>query len=221
MHCIILGATGLVGQELLAWALQSPVITRITAPTRRPLTPHAKLLNPIVDFANLPQDASWWQADVALCALGSTLKQAGSRQRFIEIDHDYVLQSAKFLHAAGTHTFVYNSSLGADIAAQSFYLQVKGQIETDLSHVGFASLGIVRPSLLQGGTRPDRRLAESAGLLLAKWFEPLIPKGYRAVKTSAVAQTMWQLALTAPAGLTVVESADIYALQQSGKSPSN
>ncbi len=52
MHCSILGATGLVGQELLAWALQSPVITRITAPTRRPLAAHAKLLNPIVDFAN-------------------------------------------------------------------------------------------------------------------------------------------------------------------------
>ena len=214
MHCIILGATGLVGQELLALAINSEAVTRITAPTRRPLPPHAKLFNPIVDFAKLPPEAPWWQADVALCALGSTLKQAGSRPRFVEIDHDYVLQSAEYLRAAGTPTFIYNSSVGADVAANSFYLQVKGQIETDLAAVGFPCLGIVRPSLLDGGARPERRLAESAGLVLAKLFEPLIPKGYRAVKTSAVAQAMWQLARTAQAGLTVVESADIYALQQ-------
>ena len=60
-HLLILGATGLVGQQLLQQALQDPTVSRVTAPTRKPLPPHAKLDNPIVDFAALPEKAAWWQ----------------------------------------------------------------------------------------------------------------------------------------------------------------
>jgi uncharacterized protein YbjT (DUF2867 family) len=214
MKCIILGATGLVGQQLLAQALADPRITEVIAPTRKPLPAAAKLTNPIVDFAQLPEQAVWWQADVALCALGTTLKQAGSKSRFIEVDHDYVLQSAKLMRKAGTPVFVYNSSLGANPHAKSFYLQVKGQIETDLSELGFQSLGIVRPSLLDGGPRPDNRVAERIGLVVAKLLGPVVPQRYRAVKTDAVAAMMWQLATTAAPGTTIVGSAAIYQMQQ-------
>ena len=214
MKCIILGATGLVGQQLLAQALANPQISEVIAPTRKPLPACAKLTNPIVDFAQLPEQAAWWQADIALCALGTTLKQAGSRGRFIEVDHDYVLQSAKLMLKAGTPVFVYNSSLGANPHASSFYLQVKGQIETDLTELGFQSLGIVRPSLLDGGPRPDNRVAERIGLVVAKLLGPVVPKRYRAVKTDAVAAMMWQLAITAAHGKTIVESDVIYRMQQ-------
>ncbi len=214
MKCIILGATGLVGQHLLAQALANPEISEVIAPTRRPLPPAAKLTNPIVNFAQLPEQAAWWQADVALCALGTTLKQAGSKSRFIEVDHDYVVHTAKLMLKAGTPMFVYNSSLGANPHAKSFYLQVKGQIETDLSELGFQSLGIVRPSLLDGGPRPDNRLAERFGVAIAKLLGPVVPKRYRAVKTDAVAAMMWQLATTAAPGTTIVGSDAIYQMQQ-------
>jgi hypothetical protein len=110
--------------------------------------------------------------------------------------------------------FVYNSSLGANPGASSFYLQVKGQIETDLSELGFQSLGIVRPSFLDGGPRPDNRIAERCAVAIAKLLAPLLPKRYCAVKTTAVATMMWQLAITAAQGKTIVESDAIYALQQ-------
>jgi len=73
---LIIGASGQVGQELLQLALQHPDILRVVAPSRRPLPSHAKLENPIVDFDKLPEDAPWWKADFALCALGTTLRQA-------------------------------------------------------------------------------------------------------------------------------------------------
>lgn len=214
MKCIILGATGLVGQQLLARALANPEIREVIAPTRRPLPKAAKLTNPIIDFAQLPEEAEWWHADIALCALGTTLKQAGSKSRFIEVDHDYVLHSAKLMLKAGTPVFIYNSSLGANPGARSFYLQVKGQIETDLTALGFQSLGIVQPSLLDGGPRPDNRLAERFGVAIAKLLGPVVPKRYRAVKTDAVAAMMWQLATTAAPGTTIVGSDAIYQIQQ-------
>ena len=79
---LILGATGLVGARLLAQALDDRRFERITAPTRRPLAPRERLVNPVVDFEQLPGDATWWQADAVVCALGTTLAQAGSRDAF-------------------------------------------------------------------------------------------------------------------------------------------
>lgn len=214
MKCIIFGATGLVGQQLLQLALHDPRVIEVIAPTRKALSTHPKLRNPLVDFAHLPLDAHWWQADFALCALGTTMKQAGTRQRFFEIDHDYVLQAASACQKAGTPTWVYNSSLGADPQAKSFYLQVKGQIESDLSQLGFASLSIVRPSFLDGGARPEHRVGEAIAIHIAKFIEPLLPERYRAVSTKKVASMMWQLAIMSAHGHKLIESEQIYQLPE-------
>ena len=56
---LILGATGLVGYQALQMALADERIAQVIAPTRRALTPHLKLRNPIVSFSALPQ-ADWW-----------------------------------------------------------------------------------------------------------------------------------------------------------------
>ncbi len=203
---LILGATGLVGARLLALALDDPRFEHITAPTRRPLAPRERLDNPIVDFEQLPAQAPWWQADALVCALGTTLAQAGSREAFRRVDHDYVLTAALHARRAGTGTFVLNSSLGADPAAGSFYLRVKGEIEQDLRAVGFGSLTLVRPSLLDGGPRPDSRPGEAVGLVFARLLRPLLPRRVRAVSTERVARAMLQAALAAPAGVRVIES---------------
>jgi uncharacterized protein YbjT (DUF2867 family) len=203
---LILGATGLVGARLLAAALADPAIKRIVAPTRRPLPAQAKLENPIVDFDALPVAASWWKADAVVCALGTTMKQAGSAAAFRQVDHDYVLAAAAAAQAAGTTVFVLNSSLGASVLAPSLYLRVKGEIERDVGKLGFASITSVRPSLLDGGQRPDWRPAETVGLLVAGLFKPLIPRRYRPVSTAAVAACMLKAAAQARPGQEVIES---------------
>ena len=111
---LIIGASGQVGQAMLQLALQDVDILKVVAPSRRPLSPHAKLENPIVDFDKLPEDAPWWKADFALCTLGTTLRQAKSEAGFYRADHDYVLATAKLAHRAGTPVFGLVSSLGAN-----------------------------------------------------------------------------------------------------------
>jgi uncharacterized protein YbjT (DUF2867 family) len=211
MKCIILGATGLVGHQLLKQALDNPKYSEVIAPTRKTLPPHAKLHNPIVDFSALPADAPWWQADVVVCALGTTMKIAGSREAFWSIDHDYVILAAKIAKQSGVSVFIYNSSLGADPQSKSFYLQVKGKIEQDLAAIGFSRLGIVRPSFLDGGARPEKRSGERIAIFFAKMLAPLIPKRYRAVGTSKVASAMWALAHSQENGKLILESDAIYS----------
>ena len=203
---LILGATGQVGQALLELALQHPEISRVVAPTRRPLPPHAKLDNPLVDFEQLPEDAAWWKSDLTLCALGTTLRQTKSKAGFYRVDHDYVLVAAKLARRAGTPTFGLVSSLGADASSRLFYLRVKGETEQTLATLGFVSRVIMRPSLLIGGTRANARLLEAFGLFLGKCLASLLPRRYRAVTTLQVAQALLKACLQAPAGLLVIES---------------
>jgi uncharacterized protein YbjT (DUF2867 family) len=202
---IILGATGQVGSQLLSLALSDQRIASVYAPTRHPLRAHPKLSNPIIDYGKLPE-ADWWHADAVLCALGTTIKQAGTKAAFRKVDHDYVLAAAKRAKTAGCRIFVLNSSLGADASSGNFYLKVKGEIEQALSKLGIESLTFIRPSLLDGGPRPERRYGEEIGLWLGKRLMLLIPMRYRPVSTKTVAKAMLEAALRPKSGLNIVES---------------
>jgi uncharacterized protein YbjT (DUF2867 family) len=203
---LILGATGQVGRHLLRLALDHPEVGQVVAPTRRALPPHARLNNPIVDYRQLP-DADWWAADAALCALGTTLRQAGSQEAFREVDHDHVVAAARRARTAGTPAFVLVSSVRADAASSSFYLRVKGRTEDSLAAMGFDSLTLLRPALMDPGTeRHDSRPAESLGLRLMKLAGGLLPRRYRVVSTEDVAAVMLHSALAAVPGRQVLES---------------
>ena len=107
---LLAGATGLVGQATLQRALASTAVSEVVAPTRRPLPAHPKLLNPVVDFDALPGDAAWWQADAVACALGTTIRDAGSREAFRRVDHDYCLAIARHAHAHGAQGHVVGAA---------------------------------------------------------------------------------------------------------------
>ncbi|MDP3008066.1 MAG: hypothetical protein Q8N30_03240 [Methylococcales bacterium] len=203
---LILGATGQVGQELLQFALQHPDISRVVAPTRRPLPAHAKLDNPLVDFEQLPEDAAWWKVDLTVCALGTTLRQTKSKAGFYRVDHDYVLAAATLAQRAGTPTFGLVSSLDANASSRLFYLKVKGETEQALGALGFVSLVIARPSLLIGGTRGNARPLEAFGLFLGQHLASLLPRRYQAITTRQVAHSLLEACLSAPAGLHIIES---------------
>jgi uncharacterized protein YbjT (DUF2867 family) len=207
---LVIGGSGLVGQQIIAQALVHQDVGRVVAPTRRPLAAHEKLFNPIVDFTQLSAEADWWQADATLCTLGTTRKQAGSDAAFRKIDHDYVIAAASLTRNADTPVFVYNSSLGANAAAGSLYLRVKGETEQDLQNFGFVTFSVVRPSLLDGGPRPDFRLGETFALWFARVLAPLIPKRYRAVPVCAVATAMLAEALQARPGKHIIESDQLH-----------
>lgn len=207
---LLFGATGMVGQQLLRQAFVSENVFRVIAPTRKALSEHPKLVNPVIDFEELPINATWWKADAILSALGTTIKQAGSKDQFRRVDYDYVLKFALLAKQAGTPCFVLNSSLGANPEAKGFYLQVKGELERGIEKLQFDSLSIIRPSLLDAGQRPENRIGEEIGLWFGKKLSWLIPKRYQPIATANVARAMLCAAIEANAGVEIIESEQLH-----------
>ena len=205
---LLAGASGLVGQAVLKQCLADPRITQVFAPTRRALPTHAELLNPIVDFSALPEDAAWWKADAVICTLGTTIRQAGSKEAFRQVDHHYPLALATLAQRHGTPTFALTSAMGADPGSRIFYSRTKGELERDLSAMGFTSLTLVRPGLL-GGERATVRPRESFAMALLSAVEPVLPPRYRVVPAEQVAAVLLRSAMAAVPGIQVIESASI------------
>ncbi len=202
---LLAGSTGLVGQAALALALSDDRIGTVVAPTRRPLPPHPRLLNPVIDFERLDADADYWRADAMICALGTTLRDAGSRAAFVRVDFDYPLAIARLSHRHGAGTLAVVSAAGARADSRVFYSRTKGELEQALAACGFASLTFVRPALL-GGERARRRTGEHLALRLLSALEPIVPARYRVVPASAVAAALLDAVHAASPGLRIIES---------------
>ncbi len=209
MKVMLVGATGLVGGQVLQQLLDDDRCDAVVAPTRRPLGVSAPaLFNPVVDFEQLPLDAGWWAVDAVICALGSTIRQAGSREVFARIDHDYPLQVATQAKAHGAHAFVLNSAMGADPGSRFFYNQVKGRLEQDLRGLGYPSLTLVRPGLI-GGERSERRTGEHLASLVLGALGPVLPRAWRINPAERIAAAMVDAALEPGPGVHIVGSADL------------
>lgn len=205
MKLILVGSTGLVGTEVLKLALENSQITQIVSFTRSHLPIHAKLKNIIVDFENLPQDLGLWKADAVICTLGTTIRSAGSKEAFKKIDHDYVVNVAKFSHQAGTPVFIYNSAKGANASSFIFYTKIKGLIEKNLIEMGFNSVVIVRPGII-GGPRKEHRAAEEVIKSLTKTFSFALPKSWQINPAHNIAKKMIEAALSPMPGFVFIES---------------
>ena len=202
MKVLLLGATGAVGAEALRLALADPAI-EVLAPTRRALPAAPRLVNP-VDAAGEWADSPPWRSDAVLCTLGTTIAKAGSQAAFTAIDHDLVLRLLRRAHAAGTPTAVLVSSLGAS-ARGNFYLRTKHAVEEAAAAIGFRSLTILRPSMIDT-ERSESRPAERIGLVAMKALAALIPRRYRAVPATRIAAAMLDAARAAEPGRQVIES---------------
>lgn len=204
MKLLLVGASGLVGSHVLKLALHDPRISEVVAPSRRALSAHAKLQNPIVDFENLPEDASWWQdIDAVICTLGTTMKAAGSRENFYRVDHDYPLAFAQIAQRHGTTTYVLNSAIGADASSRVFYNQVKGKLEQDLAALEFRSLTAVRPGVI-GGQRSEFRFGESILVTILGVLKPVLPLRWRINPASRIASTLIEAAINPAPGIHVI-----------------
>jgi uncharacterized protein YbjT (DUF2867 family) len=213
MTALLAGASGLIGRQL-AQQWVGPGLLHLLV--RRPLEPAgaAPALQRVhvVDFTALP---ALPEADRAYCCLGTTIKDAGSQAAFRAVDLDAVLAFARAAHRAGVQRFAIVSALGASPRSPGFYNRVKGEMEEALAGLGFASLVVVRPSLLAGDRAAlgqPARTAERLALALAAPLAPLIPKAWQPVAAATVARAMQRALADARPGVRIVESAELQEL---------
>jgi uncharacterized protein YbjT (DUF2867 family) len=159
-----------------------------------------------VDFDRLDAHRDALVADQLICALGTTIKVAGSRERFRLVDRDYPLALARLGLEQGVRHFLLVSALGADAHSRVFYNRVKGELEDALAALPLRSLSIVRPSLLLG-RRAEFRLGEQ----VLKRLAFLVPGKYGPVHARDVAAALVRLAKEDAPGRRIVESAELRA----------
>ena len=200
MKILILGATGLVGRNALAQALARPAITQVIAPTRKPLTKHDKLTNPVAeDLELLLADVGSFRPDAAICATGTTINKAGSKEAFRFVDHDLPLSFARLAHQVGAQNFALVSALGASVDSFLLYPKVKGELERDIREIGFTSLTILRPGIIEGECE-EVRFAESLVLKLLHFLAPVLPRRFHLNHAPRIAEVLVDAVLTAEPG---------------------
>jgi uncharacterized protein YbjT (DUF2867 family) len=201
---ILAGATGLVGGECLRLLLASPRYERVIVVSRRALDetgPRGKLRQVVVEFDHLGEMRARLRGDHVFCALGTTIRKAGSQAAFRTVDYEYPLRLAQLTLKNGARHFSLVSALGASRSSPFFYSRVKGETEQGLRQMGWPSLALLRPSVISGQraeSRPFERLSEH----LLK----LAPATWRPVSASDIAAAMIATALSEPPGVTIIES---------------
>lgn len=156
---LLAGASGFVGTRVLDALLDAPEVTRVLAVTRRPLgREHPRLANRIVQFDHLERQLVGLKCQVAFCCLGARLgeRDGAGNQAVRRVDLGYTLAFARAAKAAGAARFVVISAAGADVAAKSDYLRVKGELEQMLAGLGFGALDILQPAMVLGWPREMR-----------------------------------------------------------------
>lgn len=195
VRVLLAGATGLVGQQVLRQLLADPDVAEVRALVRReqtatqllgtaeaPQTGLDKLRICVANFDRLVSHTDWFDVDWVVCALGTTIKQAGSQAAFRRVDFEYPLQIAQLAKAQGAQRFMLVSALGANARSSVFYSRVKGELEEAIRIVGFEHVSMAQPSLLVG-ERVEVRLGERIGMKLGF----LMPERYKPVRVAQVA----------------------------------
>jgi len=205
---LIAGATGLVGKLALERALADERVSRVIALTRRPIAPHEKLENVVIDFSVLPEKADWWAVDGVIGALGTTRAATSSPDTYRTIDYDYPLAIARHARDHGATRFALVSSLGADPRSRFAYTRLKGELEQALKQLGFPSLTIVRPSVLDGH-REQQRPGERRAQVIFRLLAPLLPRRLCISSASAVAAALIEGAVAGRPGVHVRHNDDL------------
>jgi uncharacterized protein YbjT (DUF2867 family) len=197
---IVIGATGLVGRELVRLLLDDDRFSKITVLARRsPDINHPKLAVHIIDFRNPPSWKHLVTGTVLFSTLGTTLKTAGSKKAQYEVDYGYQFAVAKAAAENGVPVYVLVSSAMANPGSSLFYTRMKGELERDIKTLPFHYIRILQPGMLQGN-RTESRPGEKSGIAVLRFLNRLgILKSQQPVPVATVAQTMINLSFASGA----------------------
>ncbi len=215
---VLLGATGLIGKELLELLLSSEDYREVLAIVRRRLPERDKLKQVVVnDWDTLEEHADSFTGAVdVFCCLGTTMKKAGSQDQFRKVDVDYPLVAARLAQAAEAERFLVITAMGADAGSRIFYNRVKGELEASIRALRLPSAAILRPSLLLG-ERHEFRFGERSAAWLSQWFSFLFRGSlfqYKPIHARTVAVVMLRVAQMYLPGTHVFENAQLHRMNE-------
>jgi uncharacterized protein YbjT (DUF2867 family) len=210
---ILVGATGLVGAEIMSLLLADSKIERVVSLGRRKTeTTHEKLEQHAVDLGDPASFREKVRGDFLFSALGTTLKKAGSKDAQRLVDVTYPLNVAKVAAEHGVKGYGLVSAVGADAGSMMFYNRIKGELESAVQALGFERVRIARPSVLTGDREESRGgEALAASALGALRFIPGLRK-YRPISGRVVARALVSAVEDSTPGVQMLEPERLFEL---------
>jgi uncharacterized protein YbjT (DUF2867 family) len=209
---VIVGATGLVGSELLRQLLLHERFGSVVTLGRRTTgISHEKLREHVIDFEAPAAWSDLVRGDVLFSALGTTLRVAGSQAAQHRVDHGYQLRVAEAARRNAVETCVLVSSAGASPGARIFYSRMKGELERDVEALAFPRTRILRPGPLDGERR-EPRPGERLMLRVLRPLAPLLPAKARPIPAAVVARAGIRAAREPAPGTLRYEAGELFSL---------
>ena len=185
---VLIGATGLIGSHFLN-DLKDNDDLQIHVITRRKidhLEQKGFIGQSVYDLKDLQAIRPLIKADILISTFGTTIRNAGSQDEFVRVDHDIPLQISKMAKEEGCKTMILVSSVGADSGSKYFYTRMKGLLEEAIKDLEFETFHIIRPSLLLGN-RNEFRLGEYLSKCIMGPLVFMVPWQYRPIHVGTVA----------------------------------
>jgi uncharacterized protein YbjT (DUF2867 family) len=205
----LIGASGLVGQQLVAQLLVHPEFEKVRSFVRRSSgNIHPKFDELVVDFDHPENWKSLVTGDVLFSTMGTTIKTAKTKENQYRVDFTYQYEFAKAAAENRVGAYILVSSLGADPKSSVFYSRMKGELDDAVAKLPFQKTVIFRPSILDGD-RNEKRSGEKIGLILSRFLTRFILKKYRPTPANVLASKMISLSLDDVGGVRVVEGLEI------------
>lgn len=206
---VIVGASGLIGRNLVNTLLLTHDYSEVTSISRKKLPVHSSKLNQVIaDFDDLESYEQYITGHALFCCLGSTRNKTPDKKEYYKIDHDHPVKLAEIAKKNGVEQYHLVSSIGADATSSNFYLKMKGETEEDIKKVGLKALCIYRPSILVG-ERTESRQMERLAIKFMLLISPLLVgplRKYRAIHAKVVAKAMYKTSLKPREGVYIYSS---------------
>ncbi len=154
---LVIGETGLVGNELVNILLESKEYSKVVVFLRKKLPlENEKLEQHLINFDKIELYKEYIKGNDFFCCIGTTIKQAKTKENFTRVDLTYPSVFAEIVKNNGVEKFLLVSSVGANPKSSNFYLRTKGILEEKIKKLQFSITFIFRPSFLVGkGRKPD------------------------------------------------------------------
>ncbi|SHL37765.1 Uncharacterized conserved protein YbjT, contains NAD(P)-binding and DUF2867 domains [Desulfatibacillum alkenivorans DSM 16219] len=211
---MLAGGTGLVGSHCLKFLQEADYCGKVNVMTRKPVSGienFSKAEQFIVDFDAPKTLEQAGPCDSVVCALGTTIKKAGSKEAFKKVDFNYCLEVARAGLANGAGHFLLVSAMGSSPRSSIFYNRIKGELEQAVMALGFSCVSVFRPSLILGA-REEFRLGEEIGKFFSRIFSFAVPAKYKAIYASDIAMAIVRQAAECREYNRIFESHEIRAL---------
>ena len=208
---LVIGASGLVGQQLVNQLLVHPEFEKVRIFVRRTTKlSHPKLDERIIDFDQPEIWKNLVQGDVFFSTLGTTIKTAKTQKNQYRVDFNFQYEFAKAAAENGVPVYVLVSSMGANPKSSVFYSRMKGELDEAVAKLNFKKLIVIRPSILDGN-RQEKRAGEKVGLVISRFLTRFVLKKYCPTPVDVLAAKMISLSLDQSEGFRIVEGLEIFS----------